>query len=401
MKLKNLFALLALFICQFSIAQKIAENFKLNFYSENFDSSKTDWTIVANNDNLFIIQDGEYILNRKTNLSPFAIVYSKPLDLRGYKIVTSLKLDRTMATDGSIGLMFAAQENNAAGFLLEFNFNKEFRIRKFSANTYTYVTGNDKNAGWIKNNFINEATVPTLIELRALGNDYDLFFNNKFVQSFSDPEIAAGTCGFVIGPGTKGRVDFIYVFTDEKYIVKEKPDAIEASDPKNDMTIMATAIMEQKTKINQLSEENDLLKRTLDAMKNEKQQESEEKKLMLAKLASHDAEMLAAQKRYDSLLSVNKDLQKYKEMVAGNENSDLIISLSKALKLKSEENEQLKKQNKQLADSLQKFVKPIQPKEQPKQNDGISLPPSNNTPNTPQGNSQTPGTIPNTPKEPK
>src|SRR5205085_848305 len=55
---------------------------------------------------------------------------------------------------------------------------------------------------------------------------------------------------------------------------------------------------------------------------------------------------------FDSLLRVNKDLLKYKDLVAGNENSDLIITLSQSLKAEKANTELLKKKNKELTDSL-------------------------------------------------
>lgn len=54
----------------------------------------------------------------------------------------------------------------------------------------------------------------------------------------------------------------------------------------------------------------------------------------------------------DSLNKANVELLKYKELVAGNENSDLIITLSKAVKNEKASNEELRRINKELSDSL-------------------------------------------------
>jgi hypothetical protein len=54
----------------------VNEKFDKLILSENFDSTDSYWTTLANADNLFIVQEGEYILNRKSTLSPFAIIAS-------------------------------------------------------------------------------------------------------------------------------------------------------------------------------------------------------------------------------------------------------------------------------------------------------------------------------------
>jgi hypothetical protein len=68
-------------------------------------------------------------------------------------------------------------------------------------------------------------------------------------------------------------------------------------------------------------------------------------------------ELLNHSASYDSLLKVNKELMKYKDMVVGNENSDLIITLSKTVKTEKENNDLLRKQNKALSDSLSAIIK--------------------------------------------
>ena len=56
---------------------------------------------------------------------------------------------------------------------------------------------------------------------------------------------------------------------------------------------------------------------------------------------------------FDSLLKVNAELNKYKEMVKGNDNGDLVINLSKNLKNEKSNNENLRAINKAQADSIQ------------------------------------------------
>lgn len=135
--------------------------------------------------------------------------------------------------------------------------------------------------------------------------------------------------------------------------LSEKKDA----KPEADLSTMIESIINLKTQVNNLSEENELLKRTIDAMKSENQNDDSEKKLMVQKLSLHEAEMAQSQKRYDSLLLIHASLDKYREIVEGNENKDLVLTLSKSLKAEMEK-------NKLLSDSIKTLQKLKEPKPQ-------------------------------------
>ncbi|MBK7969087.1 MAG: hypothetical protein IPK08_09215 [Bacteroidetes bacterium] len=53
---------------QLLFSQVVKEKFDKLMLSENFDSINTYWTTLANAENLFIVQDGEYILQRKAQV---------------------------------------------------------------------------------------------------------------------------------------------------------------------------------------------------------------------------------------------------------------------------------------------------------------------------------------------
>lgn len=339
-----------LFLIGHSVSgQLVRDSMNRLIYSENFDSSKTIWPILSNNENLFLVQDGEYVLYRKTTISPFAVVSEQGFDLESFKIITSLKLDRGLTPESSIGLTFMIQPENAGAWFLEFNMNKEFRVRKLSGTEFTNYTGSTKSSGWVKNNSINEATIPTLIDIRFAKGNFDLYFNHKFVLSFSDNEFQSGNIGYTISAGTRGRVDFLYVFTNGL------PDENQANNAasESELTTLIESIISLKTQVNELTERNDLLTKTIDAMKSESRSDENEKQQMKAELDNHQAEVNSWQKKYDSVLMVNATLEKYREIITGHENSDLIISLSKSLKTEMEKNKLLRDS----ITNLQKLIK--------------------------------------------
>ncbi|MEO5571715.1 MAG: hypothetical protein ABIT08_13535 [Bacteroidia bacterium] len=348
-------------------AQLVKEKFDMLNLSENFDSTNNLWTTLANADNLFIVQEGEYILNRKTILSPFAIIAGYENNLSTFRLVGSLKLEKAVNDDGSIGIIFMAQPDGKGGFIFEINRFKQYRVRQITGGTYKYLTGDPKTSGWTNSKLINDINSYNLVEIRTSERNYDIYLNNNFLISFSEIAYKSGRMGIVIGPGSKGRMDFLYLFSASKN-GETQPLNDELRDPSvqkeqtsPDIIELTESIIKLKTQINKLSEQNEDLRKTVEAMKSDDDETENQKKNYESSIKSLQASISKSALTYDSLLKVNKELLKYKEMVAGNENSDLIISLSKTVKAEKEENELLRKQNKALSDSLSTLSKNEKP----------------------------------------
>jgi hypothetical protein len=344
-----------------SCAQLVNEKFDQLSLSENFDSTNAYWTTLANADNLFIVQEGEYILNRKTILSPFAIIANYENELSAFRLVTSVKLEKSLNDDGTIGIIFMAQSDGKGGFIFEINKLKQYRVRQITGLTYKYLTGELKTGGWINSKFINETNAYNLVEIKTFNRNYDIYINNNFLISFSEIAYKSGRMGIVIGPGSKGRVDFIYLFSSSK-----SPDAVASDGIQNtqmtkeqgpDIIELTESIIKLKTQINTLTEKNEDLHKTLEAMKSDDDEVENQKKNYDKTIKDLQTKIGTFSFTYDSLMKINQVLLKYKEMVAGNENSDLVISLSKALKTEKESNEMMIKQNKALTDSLSVLMK--------------------------------------------
>lgn len=345
--------------CIASSAQiRVLEKFDKLFLGENFDSSNAYWNTISNADNLLIVQDGEYIMHRKSNVSPFAVIGNFYNDLTVFKLIASLKLDKISASDGSIGLIFMAQPDGKGGFIFEINKNS-YRLRQIEDNNYKFLTGTAKNGGWVESLFVKGLNISNLIEIRTSANKFDLLLNNNYLLEFNNMSYRSGNFGFIIGPSSKGKADFIYIFT----TLKDKNDAYDDSEknygeekinnsPATDILALAESIIMLKTQIDKLTEENDDLKQINQAIRegekeNEKQKENFENQIRVLELS-----LRKSSNSYDSLLKVNIDLNRYKEMVIGNDNGDLVINLSKNLKKEKINNNELSKANKLLRDTL-------------------------------------------------
>ncbi len=342
--------------------QLVRDKFDKMTLSENFDSSSSMWTIVSNLDNLFIVQEGEYILNRKTLVSPFAVIAGYSNEYTAFRMVSSVKMEKTQNDEGTAGLLFMAQEDGRGGFIIEFNRLKQYRIKQIAGGSYKYISGDARNNGWVKSNALSDLNLYNLVDIRTSGKNYDVYVNNVYLMSFTEPAYTTGKMGIIIGPGTKARFDFLYVFISSK-ASRNVDDGLLAGAPGEqpaggpDITVLAESIIQLKTQINKLNEDNEVLKQTIEAYKSnaldaEKDVKNYERnqKLLLDEIKKQNLKM-------DSLSRVNTELLKYKELVAGNENSDLIITLSRTVKTEKAANEELRKQNKQLSDSLSAVLK--------------------------------------------
>jgi len=340
--------------------QLVREKFDKMTLSENFDSSTSMWTMVANLDNLFIVQDGEYILNRKTQVSPFAVVAGFNNESAVFRLVSSLKLEKTATEDGSAGLLFMAQDDGKGGFIFEINKSKQYRVKQITGGSYKYVSGEPKNNGWVKSNALSELNLYNLVDIRIADKNYDVYVNNTFLMSFTEPAYKTGKLGIIIGPGSKARVDFFYVFSSSRVSIPDpgvtagadKTSGGEAAVQSPDIIQLAESIILLKTQINKANEDNEVLRHTIDAYKMDSKDAEANLRTYEKNIKVLQDELKKQNLRMDSLVKVNAELMKYKELVAGNENSDLIITLSKTVKSEKEANEELRRINKELSDSL-------------------------------------------------
>ncbi len=307
-----------------------------------------------------------------------------------------MKIEKSIDESGSIGIIFMAQDDGKGGFLFEINKAGLYRLRQITGGSYKYLTGDSKTGGWTKTNFTNPLNVYNLVEIKTANRKYDISLNNQYLMSFEEIAYKTGKFGVIIGPGSKGKIDFLYLFSSSKFAEAEstteqgKPQDnpnTQSKENSPDIIALAESIIKLKTQINKLQAENDDLKKTIDAIRSADDESEQQKKNYEKNIKLLEKENAASEASYDSLLKVNQSLLKYKDMVAGNENSDLIITLSKNLKSEKEKTQLLTDSIASLKAELQKAkTKPITPKQigttqttppAPKQNTEFTLPKEN------------------------
>jgi hypothetical protein len=336
------------------IKAQVLERFEYPLYQETFDSSATEWAVVSNSENMLIMQEGEYILQRKSKLSPFAVIGEFDQPFSNFRFVTSLKLVKSNDQDGSIGCVFMAQPGGKGGFIFEINQQQQYRLRQISGSGYEYLTGNPKDGGWSKTSLLKPINMANLFEVRTFDKKYDLYLNNNILLSFSEIAYNEGDLGFIIGPGAMGKIDFVYIFTNDKNLAEAQQEgkAKEDNSNENDLIALAESIIDLKSQLNKLQEENSDLRERMDSFKGMEMEQIKMKAGYETRVAQLEKKIKQKDASFDSLQLINADLNKYKEMVKGNESGDVVISLSKNLKAEKLRADELTKQNTSLKDSI-------------------------------------------------
>ena len=326
--MKQLSCLYILFLLLgFSSAGQQTVHKKLNqiLLEESFSELNDIWPVITNDDNFFVFDKGEYFMNRTKTETPYAIMANWQNDLNSFSLRTSLMLGPAESSYQSLGLIFRASNDGQSALICDINKLHRFRIRQLRNGTYHIITSEGKD-GWIKNNAIKGINEYNDINIKTNGSDHDIFINGSLVYSFRIENLEAGSFGILIGPETKGRIDYINIYADELYRDKSK---IYLSDDE----------------IRELIAENDDLKIKLE-------QSLDARALELENAIRILENQLKTMRLVNEQL--DKENSKYaiiKSAVDTNQ-VDLLMDLSHKVINKTLENRQLKIENKLMTDSL-------------------------------------------------
>lgn len=326
--MKQLSCLYILFLLLgFSSAAQQTVHIKLNqiLLEESFSELNDIWPVITNDDNFLVFDKGEYFMNRTKTETPYAIMAKWQNDLNSFSLRTSLMLGPAESSYQSLGLIFRASNDGQSALICDINKLHRFRIRQLRNGTYHIITSEGKD-GWIKNNAIKGINEYNDINIKTNGSDHDIFINGSLVYSFRIENLEAGSFGILIGPETKGRIDYINIYADELYRDKSK---IYLSDDE----------------IRELIAENDDLKIKLEQS-------------LDARAIELENAIRILENQLKTMRLVNEQLDKENSQYAiikstvDTNQVDLLMDLSHKVIDKTLENRQLKIENKLMTDSL-------------------------------------------------
>jgi myosin heavy subunit len=204
------FLMCTIFLGNVAGQQISAEAYNKDVVHEDFNQIRDIFKIVTTTDNYFILDNGDYLLSRNNNESEYAII-AKNSSVSDFVLKTAVRLGPSNNKRASIGIILKAQQDGKGAIIFEINKKGQYRIKQLKGNTYSTLSGNKRNNGWVKNKNVNGVDEHNFIEIRSENNIYDVHVNNNYLTTFFIPDYTAGACGLIISPATKARVSYYYI----------------------------------------------------------------------------------------------------------------------------------------------------------------------------------------------
>jgi len=200
---------------QMSNSALVNAEFNTPVFREDFDSTSADWPTLSNFNNLFMVQNGTYYMNRKVKGEPYAILSSKKLTANSFQLNVRIN-PIEISPEGYVGVLFMLQESSLGGYIFEIGPLSKYRLRQVKNGLYVNISGNTKSNGWVTEDELINYNQNNIVSVVCQNRNYDLMINSKRVLSFNDIEYKDGSFGILIGPETKLSIDnFVVMGTDQ------------------------------------------------------------------------------------------------------------------------------------------------------------------------------------------
>ncbi len=259
-----LFALLMTLTKSSTHAQLVSEKFTDTIFSDNFETDRGIWKVMSNGDNLFLIQDGKYLLQRKNPKSSYSVFPKWNNTAIAFEITANFVLESTSGPESGAGIIFMAQSDGTGAFVLEINSKKQFRVKQLVGVHFKLLTGQIKTNGWVDSDFLNGVNEINQLQVKASERNYDIYINQNYVLSFTELAYKTGNIGISAGPSCKFYVDQISVYTSESDSSVQKLQSI------NKVVLPADSQAVLLEELRLLREENKVLKDLIKIYQSEK-----------------------------------------------------------------------------------------------------------------------------------
>jgi hypothetical protein len=322
-----------LLACSFQVMgqEKVQLNYSELVHREDFSEENEDWPFIASYENLFGIDKDEYFLHRMNRDLPYALMAKWKTKLTSFNILTAIKLGPADDRSQSMGVIFYVQPDGQGAIVFEMNKFKEYRVKQLVGKFYRYLTGAKENLGWVKSSLVRVKNEYNSVDIKVEEGQIDFYLNDKFIESFDALEYGPGSMGLIIGPNTKAKVDYFYLYT--------TPEAM----------LVAKGMMEE-LKVEQSAREK------LRSSTYEVEQLRRENETCIAELErvseNHEKEKSRMKRAVDGLQIQINALQDFKDRLLVEVDEDVYLTLTGELKDEIMKNQVLMKEVKQFRDSL-------------------------------------------------
>lgn len=310
---------------------QISLDYNLVELREEFSAKSEDWPYLTTMENLYVVDKDEYFMHRRNKSASYAIVTDWRNKLSQFNILTTLKLGPASDASQTIGVIFLVQDDGQGAVVFEFNKFKQYRIKQLVGSYYKFLSGDAESSGWVKSGALAGKNDYNEIDVRVNLPQVDIYTNGKFLQSFDVIDYTPGSMGFLIGPDTKAKSDYFYLYT--------------TAEAKETAEIEQKEESENKSAVQQLSKmryELEQEKRALKECELERQQA----------VSVLEEEMGNLTQANSKLVLQNRQLKEFKSQVLVEIDEDVFLTLAENLKTEIIKNQKLESQVQVYKDSL-------------------------------------------------
>jgi len=205
-------AVLALSFSGLYAQNRISLDYNVQQLREEFSEENANWNYMSSVENLYMPDKGDLFMHRNNPNSAYAFVTKWENNLREFSVMSRLKMGPSETAEQSIGIICLVQRDGKGAALVEFNNNKQYRVKQLVGSYYRYISGTAEDKGWVKSNLLRGKEEYNDLEMRVALPQVDVYINGKFALSFDVPDYGPGQMGLVIGPNTKAKADYFYVY---------------------------------------------------------------------------------------------------------------------------------------------------------------------------------------------
>jgi len=248
------FSLLMILTKSSTQAQIISAKFTDTIFSDNFETDKGIWKVMSNGDNLFLIQDGKYFIQRKNLKSSYSVFPKWENEASAFEITANIIVEEMTGPESGAGIIFMAQSDGTGAFVFEINGKKQFRIKQLVGVSFKLLTGITKTNGWVDSNFLNGLNEMNQLQVKSSERNYDIYINQNYILSFTELAYKTGNIGISAGPSGKFLVDQLSVYA------MDNDSGLQNFKSKNQHAIPADSQAVLLEELRLLREENKVLK---------------------------------------------------------------------------------------------------------------------------------------------
>jgi len=325
-------AVVGVLICSVVQAQNpISLEYNIVEMREEFSEKNDYWPYLTTMENLYVPDKDEYFMHRRNKSASYAIITDWKNNLSEFNILTTLKLGPANDETQTAGVIFLVQKDGKGAVVFEFNKFKQYRIKQLVGSYYKFLSGTNEDKGWVKSGALASKNDYNAIDIRVQLPQVDVYVNDKFLQSFDVIDYKPGNMGFLIGPDTKAKSDYFYVYTTE--------DGKQTSEEEMKAEKQNRSATEQLAKVRYELEQE---KRSLKECQMERQKA----------VSILEEEMGQLTQQNERLAIRNRQLQEFKNQVLVEVNEDVFLTLAENLKTEIIKNQKLESQVQVYKDSL-------------------------------------------------